>query len=226
MLLQFRNRRGYCIAELLVVLAILFLFLSLLLPAVQHIRESVRNTQCSTKLKQLGLAMENHLIEKRYYPQIFDVSPWSVAILDKLDGNELQRRIDLARNQADIIVYSSIGKSVFPIYQCPSAGLAFDPETSLRLGSFAMNFDVSIAGRKSNFPDGRDSTILCVETFGFRSPWIEGPIRATNSTDSPHSGRLKFLMCSGAVREVPVEIDPLVLNALSTPDGGEVVTDF
>jgi prepilin-type N-terminal cleavage/methylation domain-containing protein len=59
---------GFTLVELLVVIAIIGILVALLLPAIQAAREAARRTQCTNKMKQLGLAMLNYESARKQLP--------------------------------------------------------------------------------------------------------------------------------------------------------------
>ena len=139
------QRQGLTLVELLVVIAIIGILVGLLLPAVQAAREAARRTECSSNLRQIGVALHNYHDELRSFPpflitraanhaRIADVAPhdgsvnWLVLLLPYVEQQQLHDRWDF-----NIPANQNPARSVeLSIYQCPS-----DPRNSGNACSYA-----------------------------------------------------------------------------------------
>ena len=64
------RRRGFTIVELLVVIAIIGVLVSILLPAVNAVRDSAARTQNLNNLKQIGTAVQSYEASKKTFPPL------------------------------------------------------------------------------------------------------------------------------------------------------------
>ena len=107
-----KSNSGFTLVELLVVIAIIGILISMLLPAVQTVREAARRTSCANNLRQECLALHNFESAMQYFPTSFDTLPdetvrgsWSIhaKILPFLEGGNVfktdrfQCRIGMSR---------------------------------------------------------------------------------------------------------------------------------
>ena len=127
-----RRRPAFTLVELLVVIAIIGILVALLLPAVQAAREAARRSQCTNRLKQIGLAILNYESSYKSLPpggitegpccSTKSGTSWPISILPQLEEQTLfdQYRFDFFNEDPEntIVRETQVAK-----YTCPS-----DPE--------------------------------------------------------------------------------------------------
>jgi prepilin-type N-terminal cleavage/methylation domain-containing protein len=125
-----RSRRGFTLIELLTTFGVITVLLSLLLPAVQSVREAARRAQCQNNLKQIGLALQNYHDVCGSLPfahasagpatRPYLQQSWTKQILPYLDQGPLYRGWDpdLGTVQGSNAV--RLGTAL-AVYRCPSS---------------------------------------------------------------------------------------------------------
>jgi prepilin-type N-terminal cleavage/methylation domain-containing protein/prepilin-type processing-associated H-X9-DG protein len=136
-------RRAFTLIELLVVIAVIAVLIALLLPAVQKVRESANRTECTNKLKQIGLALHHYTDQERAFPPAhtrptdnvplpFNCPPqfdtkyyfaWMARILPYLEQEQLYQQINW-----DQWAWwqPGLNETVLSIYRCNSDHRAAD----------------------------------------------------------------------------------------------------
>ncbi|MFN0054812.1 MAG: DUF1559 domain-containing protein [Planctomycetales bacterium] len=121
------SRQGFTLIELLVVIAIIGILVALILPAVQQAREAARRTQCQNNLKQIGLALHNHVDRFKFYPSsrrplaTSTVRAGSLTfLLPELDQSAMYDRYDFSVNWSSPINLPVTGMRI-ATFECPSS---------------------------------------------------------------------------------------------------------
>ncbi len=137
-----RSTSGFTLVELLVVIGIVGVLASLLLPAVQSSRESARRADCSNRMRQLGLAANNHIAATGKLPSGSDAKPppagfgvqewtfyrWSALahlapyLENGAEYDALRFDLPLYRNLGGQVTDENVEivRTIIPQYLCPS----------------------------------------------------------------------------------------------------------
>lgn len=201
-----RDNRGFTLVELLVVIAIIGILVALLLPAIQAAREAARRSQCSSQLKQLGLALQNYHDAHKSFPHgtryPTGAPNWRVVVLPFLEQSSLYDQLDvsLSSTHGRFTSGSYNGPNeilrglVVPGFNCPSS---MSPVNTVNSGSVTYNNSqqgqlhdyVGIAGSWPD-PAGRTNACSPLTTRYGGNYWCEngmlfpnGWTSMTNATD-------------------------------------------
>ncbi len=124
-----RARRAFTLIELLVVIAIVGVLAGLLLPAIQSAREAARRMTCSSKMRQLGIAMLNYENTFKIFPhnynqvgdEIWQATSANVALLPYIEQSSLYDQFS-SRSSDWNWTYNFPMNTSLPEFRCPSTG--------------------------------------------------------------------------------------------------------
>lgn len=119
-----RRSAGFTLVELLVVIAIIAVLMSLLLPALQRVRESASRAACQNNLRQLGLGLQNYAHNNRTFPPGGVGAPfrhgWAIYVLPYIDEDNLYKLYDFRANWSDAVNQPVVNQQV-KLMVCPSS---------------------------------------------------------------------------------------------------------
>jgi prepilin-type N-terminal cleavage/methylation domain-containing protein/prepilin-type processing-associated H-X9-DG protein len=121
---------GFTLVELLVVIAIIGVLIALILPAIQAAREASRRTACQNNVRQIGVAMQNHISAHNAFPAgkkytgpqhlaTTQSVSWSAILLDYLEQSNTLKKINYKIRLDDPENLPATGQ-VIDTYICPS----------------------------------------------------------------------------------------------------------
>jgi prepilin-type N-terminal cleavage/methylation domain-containing protein/prepilin-type processing-associated H-X9-DG protein len=165
-------RTGFTLVELLVVIAIMVLLISLLLPAIQKVREAANRMICASHLKQLAIAFHNYHNDYKGLPTAGNYDSgnpptdrrdwgWAYDILPYIEQDMLWK------NRSN----SQIRRTIIKIYYCPSRR-----EPDLYGGEAKTDYAGNGATRVNS--DAEDGTVI--KSHGSKNSYNRGPIQLSN----------------------------------------------
>jgi len=241
-------------ADLVLAMTCCFVLFYLLVPTLGHPAEASNRTQCKNNLKQIMLAHQNNNdFHLRFAASSEGVPPhsWRVTLLPFMDQKPVFDQYRFAVPWDDS-ANLPVATTPMTIFQCPSRVKQVSPEflrdaQQRYFSHYAMLKGAHTAGTGvtvNQITDGTSNTLLVVEACGVDRVW-------TNPTDvdidsqpiginlpsaarfhspgwisSHHYDGGHVALVDGSVRFLSKNIDPKVLKALVTMDGGERVGDF
>ncbi|MEE8450435.1 MAG: DUF1559 domain-containing protein [Thermoguttaceae bacterium] len=219
------------------------ILVALLLPAIQAAREAARRAACTNNMKQISLAMHNYEAVHGEFPPAYstdeDGNPlhsWRVLILPYMEGQWLYDQIDL--EQPWDSPQNRVFADMMPMeYACPSSATPDGATTSYMMivGPGTIS-DGPTARKIAEITDGTSQTLMVVEVSGMGVNWMEPrdldaetiSFMVNDGTSqgisSDHASVANAAMCDGSVHSISSGVSPNEIKAMSTIDGGEMVT--
>jgi len=202
----------------------------------------------ANNLKQIGLAVHNYHSQHKVFPgrDVLGANgepgavpiAWQTVLLPFMDQGALWKNYDATKRYTDPANAAVVGTEI-DSYLIPfeSEGRRTS-EGGYGLSHHAGNVHVLGDGGLRSVAEVRDgavTTILAGQVDGFYQPWADpsnlrdpaaGIGRSPQQFGGPHTGGTQMLMVDGSVNFFNDTIDPEVLAALGTPDGGEKETIY
>jgi prepilin-type N-terminal cleavage/methylation domain-containing protein/prepilin-type processing-associated H-X9-DG protein len=129
-----RDRLGFTLIEVLVVIFIIGVLVAMLLPAVQFARDASRRTACQNNIRQIAVALQSYEGKRGRLPSLYNGSflpqprdrmdefhfhSWRSAILSELEQSAIFASIDRTLPASDPKNQAAVNCEI-PVFLCPS----------------------------------------------------------------------------------------------------------
>ena len=206
--------------------------------------EGFQSDDSASNLRQTGWGADKYEQVQHHFPPggTFDeygnpLHSWETLLLPYLAGSPRRAKPDMSLPWNDPQNAEHFNVEVHEFLNPGVKGPRQDAD-GLALSHYAANARVMGADhplRKEDVTDGLSHTIMAGEVKEKFRPWGDplnwrdpalGVQKSPDGFGGPWaSGDTQFLMMDGSVRDINKDIDPAVLRALATPNGGEPVPD-
>lgn len=195
---MYRSNRGFTLIELLVVIAIIGILVALLIPAVNMVRESGRQTKCLSNQKQVAVAILAYEGAKKRLPGVTAYTEgnqynWAEAIFPNLEHPDMWQKVSSG-------TVGSISSMQVKELICPNDPYMANPAmTGQALLSYGVNdgFFVSYSSSGSVATD--------------RNGNVVSPTILSKLTGRPTSGTNSTTSMSGNPRGEPVSSQTTIM---------------
>ncbi len=179
---EMTKRRGFTLVELLLFVAVSFMFYAAMFPAISRSYEGERATECRNSLSKIAKAVLVYQKRKgKLPPSTMHENnggarrSWRVSILPYLDRIELFSRYDLSKAWDDA-ANKRVGKTEMPLYCCRNDD-PFPSKTGKKTSYFAVTGPgtawSTMFSENDSFSDNPSETILLIEQLEKGVAWSE-----------------------------------------------------
>lgn len=179
------KQKGFTLVELLVVIAIIALLMSILMPALAHVREQARTVVCLTNLKQWGLisALYTENNDGKFWSGLHSTGYWWPYQLEDQLKNRKENQLWFCPtaqkprfDESGTMVHNLNIFNAWGIYKgtqtCNVTGRTYSSGPNGIAGSYSINGYVLTIPITANFEGGVPAT------DGWRSPNVSGAANA------------------------------------------------
>lgn len=211
------------------------IFIALLLPAVQQARYAARRSESKNNLKIQGLAFHNFNDTYKRFPPHNEAGKaghsFFTGLLPYVEQASVYRRIDLTKEWDSAENREALHTRV-PTYEHADVVAAQNASGQYGPAHYAGNqhlFSGRDGPKIGDFSDGLSNTFLVGEVrVGVKAWGDPGNVRDLTKgigrnpdQFNPGPGYWQCLFGDGAARPISPDVDPAVLKAISTPNGGD-----